>query len=563
MGNSDARGEAGAFLVALRTDIAGWTRESVAGELGKDALAALDRDMAVPASMACAGGAQIAQLTRLFWLGEELSDDELAAALPTAWRKLMGGREIVKGHEGAENQDKLAGAGQPVDRSAAGHVLLGSRGAGAGRLWRSRWQVVPVNVPQHVRQAIQRANPESAAARTNTVWIASSHGTLQGARHAEDFVMGVGGATRTLAALANYEPGQRVLDLGTGSGIHAIVAALAGARVTATDISDAALELARLNAELNGVRIDLRKGSLFEPVAGERFDVIVSNPPFVITPPAARPAVGALDYRDAGLESDQVSARVIGALADHLTPEGRAWMLVNWEIPADPNSDSGVSTPESEKGWAAPVRRWAHKLDAHLIMREQLPVTSYIETWLGDGGLRPGHPDFAPAYRAWLADFTERQVSHVGLGYLAAGLPPASPPTREPVFLAQHLRGTAPANLHDYMSAIWAGRRLSATDLVNMKPVAKDVVEHRFYRPGEAEPWIIKFTQTNGFGEEIQADTALAGFVSVADGELTCGQIVAALAELLGEDPAKLAATLLPKVVHMKQLGMLTFDNAH
>lgn len=527
-----------ASLYSLHRDLIEWTRGNIAADLGERALAALGRDVAVPAAIAAQTDTRIARLTRLLWLGEVLSDEELVATLP-----------VTTAHT------------NPTD-------LPFLEAAGGG--WRSRWQVVPVDVPAHLQHAIRKASPDSAAARTNTVWIASTHGALQGARHAGDFVMGVGGASRTLAALAAYEPHQRVLDLGTGSGIHAIFAALSGANVTATDLSQPALELASFNAALNGVTLDLREGSLFEPVAGERFDVIVANPPFVITPPSARATVGNLDYRDGGLYGDQLCAHIVRGLGDRLRTKGRAWMLLNWEVPA------GTDDPY------APLREWAKPgLDLHVIMREKLPVTAYIEMWLADGGVRPDHPDYEPSYRAWLADFDARGVSHVGLGYISAGqsqhATAATGPDEEnldsatqatsnsdaPFFLGQHLRGTPPSDLHAYTESIWLQRDLTPADLTALAPVATDVVEHRFYHPGESDPWIIKFTQTNGFGEEILATTALAGFVSVADGDLTTGQIIAALAELLSEDPATLTSQLLPKVVEMRRLGMLTFVDPH
>lgn len=491
------------MIDSLRHDLATWTRATIAAAIGERALRALDRDIAVPASLACAGGGRIHQLTRLFWLGEGLSRAELKVALPDAGARLAADADLLI-HDGG--------------------------------LWRSRWQIVPVDVPAHLRPASPGAPAD--ADPSETVWIASSRGSLHGARHGKDFVMGVGGATRTLAALAAFTPGQFVLDLGTGSGILAILAARCGARVVATDISTPALDMARFNAEFNGVAdsIDFRRGSLFEP-APERFDVVVTNPPFVITPAAAREGVGKLDYRDAGWEGDQLSARVIGALADHLNADGRAWMLTNWEVTdaADPYT---------------PVRGWAGNLDVHLVMRELLPVTSYIEMWLRDGGLTPAHPDYARSYRAWLEDFDARNVTHVGMGYLAAGRGAGR-------VLAQELRGIAPPNLHEYMERIWAGLRQE--DLARLAPVATDVVEHRFYRPGEEEPWIIKFTQTAGFGEEVLADTALAGLMSVADGELTTAQIVCALAEILSVAPDKLMEKVIPKVAQLKQLGMLTF----
>lgn len=504
----------GTMIDSLREDLSSWTRAAIRADLGPCALAALERDVAVPAAVAAESGTRIALLTRLFWLGEALDDAELALALPRT---------------------------MATASAAAQRFFLPSDGG-----WRSPWQVVPIDIPPHLARVEGAPLTKGGHADLDTVWIASSHGTLQGARHGEHFVMGVGGATRTLAALAAYEPGQRVLDLGTGSGVHAVFAALSGAQVVATDISEVALDMARFNASLNGVApsIDFRLGSLFEPVTGEggpeRFDVIVSNPPFVITPAAARARVGELDYRDGGLEGDQLSAQVVGGLSSHLTPGGRAWMLTNWEISSD------------EVDPFAPVRTWAGPdLDIHLVMREKLPVTSYIEMWLRDGGLTPAHPDYADSYCAWLADFDTRHVTHIGLGYLAAG-------RGDGVVIGQELRGLAPANVHDYMERIWAGR--TQTDLTGLAPVATDVVEHRFYHPGEEEPWIIKFTQTNGFGEEVMADTALAGFVSVADGELTTAQIVNALAQLLSEEAGNLMEKLEPQIQHMKRLGMLTFE---
>ena len=111
-----------------------------------------------------------------------------------------------------------------------------------------------------------------------------------------DHVMGVGGATRSLLAQLPLGPhvtllGGSVLDLGTGCGVVALMLAHALARfdvqrIVATDISERALSFARANARLNGLHgaIEFRQGDLFAPVAGERFDLIASNPPFVITP---------------------------------------------------------------------------------------------------------------------------------------------------------------------------------------------------------------------------------------------------------------------------------------
>src|SRR5262249_25641001 len=117
----------------------------------------------------------------------------------------------------------------------------------------------------------------------------------------ENFVTGVNSASRTLATPTARSRIDRPLDLGTGSGVQAVLAARHSEHVVAVDVNPRALRYADLNPRLNGVQLDLRKGSWFEPVENETFDLIVSNPPFVISPDT--------DYvfRDSGLGRDVIS----------------------------------------------------------------------------------------------------------------------------------------------------------------------------------------------------------------------------------------------------------------
>ena len=103
-----------------------------------------------------------------------------------------------------------------------------------------------------------------------------------------DYVDGVTPPTRLLAALTVRRPIKAALDLGTGSGVQALLAALHSGRVVAVDVNPRALRYTAFNANLNGSpNIECRRGSLFEPVTGERFDLIVANPPYVISPDTA------------------------------------------------------------------------------------------------------------------------------------------------------------------------------------------------------------------------------------------------------------------------------------
>jgi release factor glutamine methyltransferase len=117
-------------------------------------------------------------------------------------------------------------------------------------------------------------------------------------------------------------PGATVLDLCTGSGIVAVAAALAGGRVTAVDVSEEALENVLLNASSAGASLRVRCGSLFEPVGSERFDVIVSNPPYVPSVTDALPASGPERAWAAGRSGRLVLDEIISGALDHLAPAG-------------------------------------------------------------------------------------------------------------------------------------------------------------------------------------------------------------------------------------------------
>src|SRR5215210_4760747 len=113
-----------------------------------------------------------------------------------------------------------------------------------------------------------------------------------------------------------------VADVCTGSGALAIAAALAGARsVTAIDLSRRALASARLNAALNGVRLRTRRSSLLSAVPGERFDLIVSNPPYLPSD-GPSPGRGSARHIDGGADGRALLDQLIEQAPSHLRPGG-------------------------------------------------------------------------------------------------------------------------------------------------------------------------------------------------------------------------------------------------
>lgn len=117
--------------------------------------------------------------------------------------------------------------------------------------------------------------------------------------------------------------GSTVLDVGTGSGAAAVVAAERAGRVVAVDLNPDAVRCARINAILNGVddRVDVRHGDLFAPVQGERFDLVLFNPPYFYGAPQ--------DPLERAFKSTDVAERFAAGLPAHLTAHGRALILLS------------------------------------------------------------------------------------------------------------------------------------------------------------------------------------------------------------------------------------------
>jgi HemK-related putative methylase len=117
----------------------------------------------------------------------------------------------------------------------------------------------------------------------------------------------------------------RVLDLCTGSGVQALRHAPHAGCVIAVDLNPRAVALAQINARLNGLdTVDVRGGDLYDPVHGERFDLIIANPPFVTSPYASGPA-----YHSGGATGDAILRRVIAGFRAHLAPDGRAFAITH------------------------------------------------------------------------------------------------------------------------------------------------------------------------------------------------------------------------------------------
>ena len=305
--------------VAEALDLAGWSSPALDDLLGVTAQTHLDRGELACLLRRTTGGSALEVLARLFVLGVPVEPAQArVAGVPESWLSpdgtaLVGLQPVL--HDGAD-----------------------------------------VTVPHDPSRGPARVQPEQ--------------------------VLGVGAAALTLAAATPRRPVARVLDLGAGGGIQALLARRHADAVVATDRNPRAVAFTRLAAALAGSppyvprveqsvpgqpMYDVREGDLLEPVAGEAFDLIVSNPPFVISPGRR------YTYRDAGYPGDEVCRRLVAGLPGLLVPGGTAVLLANWlHLPGQDGDDR--------------VRSWfdGTGADGWIVQRELAVPEDYVTAWLRD-----------------------------------------------------------------------------------------------------------------------------------------------------------------------------------
>jgi hypothetical protein len=208
--------------------------------------------------------------------------------------------------------------------------------------------------------------------------------------------MGMSPSTALTIAHTPRVPVQAALDVGTGSGVHALLAASHADRVVATDVSPRALWLTGLNARLNAIgNVETREGSFFEPVEGERFGLVISNPPYIVSPDAS------FLYRDSGMEGDSLCRSMLADLPGLLDPGGHATLQGNWVHPA------------GEKWWR-PIgdALGSAGCDAFMVRIATDEPLEYAARW--SEAHHAGDTDgFGRTMRRWLAHYEETGVEAI------------------------------------------------------------------------------------------------------------------------------------------------------
>ncbi len=487
-----------ADLALLRDafDRADYTSDGVADLLGPHASAALARNETVPARRACAergAGDPLAVLVSLFMLQQSVPAARAEKTLPMPAAVALG---LVREEDG---EIRASLDVRPHDED---FFIVADLGTGLDA------DVRPVG-PEHV--------------------------------------LGVGGASVSLAELTIRQPVSSALDVGTGCGVQALHLSRHADRVVATDLLPRALELASLSAGLSRVSLDLREGPGFDPVRDERFDLIVANPPFAIG--GGNTGGGHRVYRDSGMAEDGLCRSLVAAAPDRLNPGGRCQLLANW-------------AHRRGTDWREQVAEWLPAgVDAWVLQREVLDPAAYVSLWLHDCG-DVAAPDYPDRYDAWLTRLEAADIEAVGFGWIVLSRTDAA----ELTHVVEDWPNPVDRPLGPYVAETldrwaWLARHPADADLLVARLyLGDDIVQGHVGPPGFEDPDKVTLHQLRGLHRERRVDTATAALVGACDGDVPLGVLLDAVAQVLDEPAAELRARLLPVVRELISDGFLTGD---
>ena len=354
-----------------------------------------------------------------------------------------------------------------------------------------------------------------------------------------DHVVGPAPASVLLANLTVRRPIEAALDLGTGCGIQAIAAARSAERVVATDVNSRALEFAEFNRLLNGGgAVEFRHGSLYEPVAGERFDLVVCNPPFAVSPDAT------YTYRDSGLRGDEICERLVRETPEHLTEGGIAQLVLSWGIRAGEGPDDAVLRWVGETG-----------CDALLLRYNVESPLEYAVGW------NLGNPDGAEeAIDRWVEYYHELGVEALAYGALTlrrregrnwAFAEEVAFDRLDPA--GEHVERLLRS--HDYLAGIAASREL--LDGVFTLAGRQRLDQTLRPRSGGFDVEGAWLALEDGLGFRAAVDGVAVELVARVDGRRSLREVAAEVADSLELELANVEEAVLPVARRMLELGFL------
>jgi SAM-dependent methyltransferase len=412
-----------------------------------------------------------------------------------------------------------------------------------------RRAIEPIRLEEWLFAGLVRQEHGAVAAQIQLLphqglWLAYDLPARASAGPKPDYVMGVGGSSLTLANGTIRRRARWTLDLGTGCGFQAFLAARHSDRVVAVDRNPRSVRMAEFNARLNDLpNVECLEGDFFAPVREHTFDLIVSNPPFVISPESQ------YIYRDSGLRDDEVTRQIIREVPPRLVEGGFCQILCNWAHVAG-------------QDWKDRLAAWFEGTgcDGWVLRCETMAADAYAAKWIRHTE-RDNPDEFARRFSRWVAYYEAEGIEAVSGGLITLRRRAASShwfraddtpdkmlgvagesiaagfamqdfleaTQRDEVFLAQRFRVSPDARLLHRLAPATEGWRLEASELRLARGLAYT---------GAADPYV-------------------AQLLARCNGEHALGELVQGIAADLGVDPQQTVAACLDVVRRLVKLGFL------
>ena len=372
-------------------------------------------------------------------------------------------------------------------------------------------------------------------------WVVSDLSHISRRELKPEHVLGVGGASTTLAHITPRMEVGSAADIGAGCGVQSLHLATHVEKIVATDISHRALDAARLSAALSDVEFELRQGSFLEPIKNQTFDLVVSNPPFVISPKAV------FEYRDGGLRGDEVGRQLVQDLPAHLNDQGIAVMLANW-------------LHVRGEDWRERVRSWVTGLgvQAWIVQRDVQDPAQYVNTWLRDAAAEGAAVD-DHQYDEWLNGFENLNAQAIGFGWIVLRKTGTELITIEDHSMAHRLP-TGGEVIQELDNQVLL-ENLDAFAILNSVFRAADglvVAPSSHFVDGQWMPGLVTMSRPQGWRSAVSVDDVGLSLIKALDGYTPVGELLDALAQDTGIDPDEVLAGGLLTIRALLAAGLVT-----
>lgn len=346
--------------------------------------------------------------------------------------------------------------------------------------------------------------------------------------HPADFVMAVGGGTKLLLAVMIRRPCSRLVDLGTGCGIAALVGARFSERVLGVDLNERAVHYARINAVLNDLPTAAFEADDFNALA-ERpdlmgsFDRVLAQPAFVIVP--ERRYV----YRDAAGKGDEAVRRTVELATSLLAEGGLAQLVVNWVHPKGEDADERLRSWFEGRG-----------CDAWIIRSRQDDARAYAERWF-----QPAQAMTSPAERQveldrWVQFYEAEGIEAVSSGVMTLRKRGDAAPWFHVTAAPEHIVGTASDHVLRVLDGLDFVTGISDEELMAAALRAPlDLRQDQRWAP-TAAGWQLEECSSRlveGLAYEVHHDAPIAALLRGCNGETRLSDIVAQISREFGEAP--------------------------